>query len=203
MNEKIKELLITQAQKVISFRQALTSESDRGCALFAAAYLDVSLSDLLYVSLVADKSIEKDLFEGTAPLSNFSSRIKFAYYLGLISRSCRRDLDNIRRIRNDFAHNPEIISFDTQSICDRCKNLSFSYQPKGADPRSHFTAAAMRVLGHIHVATLSTTPHIEKPDDMPTEEDKEENRQRIKKIVEAMNEVESDSSTQRNSTKEN
>ncbi len=86
MNDKIVEHLATQKKKVDSFRKSLTSESDRGCALFAAAYLDVSLSDLLYVSLVGNKNIEKDLFEGTAPLSTFSSRIKLAYYLGLISQ---------------------------------------------------------------------------------------------------------------------
>ena len=184
MNEKIQEYLVAQTQKVVQFRQALTSESDRGCALFAAAYLDVCLSDLLYVSLVENKNIDKDLFEGTAPLSNFSSRIKLAYYLGLISRSCRRDLDIVRGIRNDFAHKPEIISFETQSIRDRCKNLSFSYQEKDADPRSHFTAAVMRVLSHIHIATLTTTPHTEKPDDTPSEEDKKGHRELIEKIVE-------------------
>jgi len=77
--------LAAQQENVAAFRKALTAESDRGCALFAAAYLDASLSDFLYVSLVSNKSIEKDLFEGSAPLATFSSRIMMAYYLGLIS----------------------------------------------------------------------------------------------------------------------
>lgn len=199
MNEKIQDYVVAQTQKVVQFRQALTPESDRGCALFAAAHLDVRLSDLLYVSLVENKDIDKDLFEGTAPLSNFSSRIKLAYYLGLISRNCRRDLDIVRGIRNDFAHKPEIISFETQSIRDRCKNLSFSYQEKDADPRSHFTAAVMRVLSHIHMATLTTTPHTEKPDDTPSEEDKKGHRELIEKIVAK---ISSDSSTQEETTEE-
>jgi hypothetical protein len=59
---------------------------------------------------------------------------------------------------------------------------------KDADPRSHFTATVMGVLGHIHGATLSTTPHTEKLDDSPSEEDKEGHRQRIdEKILEEMN----------------
>lgn len=184
MNEKIQEYCVAQIQKVVQFHQALTSESDRGCALFAAAYLDVCLSDLLRVSLVENKNIDKDLFDGTAPLSGFSSRIKLAYYLGLISRNCRRDLDIVRGIRNDFAHQPEIISFESQSIRDRCKNLSFSYQEKDADPRSHFTAAVMGVLTNIHIATLTTTRHAEKPDDTPSEEDKKRPRELIERIVE-------------------
>ena len=109
MDKEVAEHLDTQKRKVQSFRKALTSESDRGCVLLAAAYLDKSLSDLLYVSLVENKNIEKDLFDGTAPLATFSSRIKLAYYLGLISEACRRDLDTIRRIRNDFGHDPEMI----------------------------------------------------------------------------------------------
>jgi DNA-binding MltR family transcriptional regulator len=124
MDKEVAEHLDTQKRKVQSFRKALTSESDRGCVLLAAAYLDKSLSDLLYVSLVENKNIEKDLFDGTAPLATFSSRIKLAYYLGLISQACRRDLDTIRRIRNDFGHDPEIISFQKQSICEHCIGVS-------------------------------------------------------------------------------
>lgn len=45
MDKEVAEHLDAQKRKVQSFRKALTSESDRGCALFAAAYLDKSLSD--------------------------------------------------------------------------------------------------------------------------------------------------------------
>ncbi len=183
MDKEVAEHLDAQKRKVQSFRKALTSESDRGCALFAAAYLDKSLSDLLYVSLVENKNIEKDLFDGTAPLAMFSSRIKLAYYLGLISQACRRDLDTIRGIRNDFAHYPEIISFQNQSISDRCRNLSFSYHQKEAEPRSHFTAAVLGVLAQIHSVTLTTIAHTEKPDDSPSEADKEEHRKRVEAIM--------------------
>jgi hypothetical protein len=55
-----------QRGEFLAFRQALTKESDRGCALFAAAFLDKTLSDLLYLSLVNDKKVERDLFEGNA-----------------------------------------------------------------------------------------------------------------------------------------
>jgi hypothetical protein len=187
MDNKIAEHIAHQTRKVDAFRKALTSESDRGCALFAAAYLDVSLSDLLYVSLVENKRIENDLFKGTAPLATFSARIKLAYYLGLISMACRRDLDVIRSIRNDFAHDPEIVSFQTQSICDRSRGLAFSYQTQDSDPRSHFTAAVLGVLAQIHMATLTTTPHTEKPDDSPPERKKEEHRKWLEEIMKENN----------------
>jgi hypothetical protein len=83
MDESTAVFLAKQQRETEAFRKPLSAESDRGCALFAAAYLDSSLSDLLYVSLVAKKKIESDLFDGTNPLMTFSSRIKMAYYLGL------------------------------------------------------------------------------------------------------------------------
>lgn len=165
-----------QQHKVKEFRKTLTAESDRGCALFAAAYLGVSLSDLLYVSFVENKKIENDLFEGNALLATFSSRIKIVYYLGLISLACRRDLDIIRAVRNDFAHKINIDSFNIQSIQDRCQALSYSYHDKQADPRAHFCAAVMRILAQIHMATLTNVPHTEKSDDAPTEKDKSDHR---------------------------
>jgi hypothetical protein len=170
------------------FRRALTEESDRGCALFAAAYLDNALYDLLYLSLVESKKIEEELFEGTAPFANFSARIKLAFYLGKISAACRTDLDTIRKIRNDFAHDATLISFDSQSVADRCRNLAFSYHLSEGRPRGHFTAAAAGILGKIHVATLESVAPKQKPDDQPSEAEKEVGRKQaentMKKLIE-------------------
>ncbi len=167
----------------LEFRKALTDESDRGCVLFAAAYLDAKLSDLLYVSLVTDRDIEEELFKGNSPLSTFSSRIKMAFYLGLISKACRKNLDTIRSIRNHCAHKLDVNPLSDQSIRDQCKSLSFSYHEKQEDPRSHFTAAVMLVLARIQVATLVLTPHVEKPDDTPSEDCKASQRQYVEEAV--------------------
>lgn len=175
----VMQFIAKQAEAFLAFREALTSESDRGCALFAAAYLDKALSDLLYLSLVENKRIEEELFEGTAPLSSFSSRIKLAYYLGRVSAECRRDLDTIRGIRNDFAHDPGVISFDTQSIADRCRNLEFSYHLKDARPRSHFTAAACGILAILHVSALKSVAPTVMGDDRPSEAQKEAIRKQV------------------------
>lgn len=183
MTIAIDEFKKKQISEFIAFRKALTKESDRGCALFAAAYLDKALSDLLYLSLVADKRIEKDLFEGTAPLSTFSARIKLAFYLGKISKECRADLDTIRGIRNEFAHHAELISFDDQSIADRCRNLRFSYHERAGRPRAHFTAAVSRILGLLQATGLTSRAPAIKPDDRPTEAEKAEARVQAEKAV--------------------
>lgn len=166
----------------LAFRKALTSESDRGCALFAAAYLDKALSDLLSNLFVADKRLDQDLFKGNAPLTSFSSRIKMAYYLGKISSECRSDLDTIRGIRNEFAHHSIVISFEDQSIADRCRSLQFSYHVKEHRPRGHFTASASRILALLHCASMESTAPILKPDDRPSKKVKDENREYLSKL---------------------
>lgn len=109
-------------------------ESDRGCALFAAAYLDMALGKLLRACFVQSNKLNEDLFVGQNPLSTFSSMTKFAFYLGKISASERKDLDTIRLIRNELAHNAKKLTFTDQAINMRCGNLVHNSRDKGAQP---------------------------------------------------------------------
>jgi hypothetical protein len=106
-----------------------------------------------------------------------------AYYLGLISQPCRRDLDIIRAIRNDIAHKLDVDSFEVQSVQDRCKALAYSYHEKHEDAKAHFVSAVMRLLGHIQSATWTATQHQEKPSDVPAEEDKAAYRQVLEEMA--------------------
>nr|WP_319493925.1 MltR family transcriptional regulator [uncultured Desulfobacter sp.] len=184
MNKKqeIEAYILKQFQKIQIFRRALSSESDRGCALLAASFLDNALSDLMYCSFVYDKKIEKDLLNGTAPLATFSSRIDMAYYLGKIPKNCKSDLHIIRRIRNQFGHNPEIISFKTASISDSCKALKFSYHEQDKSPREHFTASVLGILSIIQDSTFTSKAPEEMPDWKPSEEMKAKHRDFLKQI---------------------
>ena len=57
-------------------------------------------------------------------VSTFSARIVLARALNWIDDAAYRDLNTIRSIRNDFAHSfDHELSFDDQSISDRCSNL--------------------------------------------------------------------------------
>jgi DNA-binding MltR family transcriptional regulator len=183
MSTPVEEFIQRQFQQILAFRKALTQESDRGCALFAAAYLDNALFDLLYRSLVENKNVGADLFQGTAPLANFSARIKFAFYLGKLSAPCRADLDTIRKIRNRFAHDAELISFDSQSVGDLCQNLVFSYHVKEELPRAHFTAAALGILAKIHLETLQSVAPSQKPDDSPSNAEKKTAREKVQEMM--------------------
>ncbi|MBP8322471.1 hypothetical protein KAF81_33040 [Pseudomonas aeruginosa] len=150
-------------QAYIEFDRALQAESDRGCALYAAAYIDVELMELLSASLVQHKDITQDLFKGTQQLSTFSSRISMAYYLGLISPEFRADLDILRRIRNDFAHSNQAVTFSTEAVANRCSRLATSFREQDASPRAKFTAAASTILAVIARLRVNAKPIPEKP----------------------------------------
>jgi mannitol operon repressor len=111
----------------LSILEALQSESQRGGVLLGAAMLDDCLLKLLKGFMIdnAEDKVEKLLSGGpNAPLGTFSARALSAYCLGLISEDEFKDIEVIRTIRNDFAHNLLEISFDNQSIKDRCNNLT-------------------------------------------------------------------------------
>lgn len=181
MKAAIPEASQNYRAEFLAFRSALSEESDRGCVLFAAAYLDTALEGLFRASVLEEKKIDEELFEGSAPLATFSGRIKLAYYFGFISAEFRADLETIRKIRNDFAHNATILSFDTQSIADRCRNLGFSYHEPDARPRAHFTSAVTGLVSTICVLTLNAKRATPKPDDRPSDEQKAA----VRKIIQA------------------
>lgn len=106
---------------------AFAKETDRAAAIVAAAMLDDSLANLLEALLVRPDKDERSIVRGDqAPLGTFSARINAAHQLGLISRYFVRDLHLIRKIRNDFAHNPQDLSFDTSSVKGRVAALESS-----------------------------------------------------------------------------
>jgi mannitol operon repressor len=136
----------------LPFLDDLNAESSRGRAMIAAAYLDELLKRVL-LGYMRDVPEAKDLVTGHhAPLGTFDARIEACFALGLINDEERSELKLIRRIRNDFAHDPKA-RFNDQSIADRCRNLKFRV-PGNGQPEGHFASAAvpliMRLLNRAH-----------------------------------------------------
>jgi DNA-binding MltR family transcriptional regulator len=106
-----------------SFKLALENESERGCVLVASAFLDHVLVELLCKHF-SNKSAGDKLVRGfNSPLGTFSSRITAAFALGLLAESEHKQLDLIRRIRNDFAHTFANVRFSDPAIKDRVQIL--------------------------------------------------------------------------------
>lgn len=157
--------------EVAELRCTLTEETDRGCVLMAAAYIDFELEKLIRAHVVDDKAVVQDLFTNNGPLGTFSSRINLAYSLGLIPKDIKIDLHILRKIRNEFAHVPKKFGFDKDEIKSRCEALKFA-SPIAKNPRERFISAMLGITGHIH-AKIVITKHLEAAPDVDIEKQKE------------------------------
>lgn len=102
-----------------AIHKAFLRESDRAAAIVAGAMLDEALLAVLRARLVKPISKGKSLVDGpNGPLGTFSARIDAAHQFGLISKHLARDLHIIRKIRNEFAHEPLEATFNTGKIAD-------------------------------------------------------------------------------------
>jgi hypothetical protein len=124
--------------------EALSEETDRGCALVAGAALDEILDGLLVAFLINDKKVcDALLHDPNAPISTFSARMRLCRGIGLISEDLYRDIDTVRYVRNQAAHFERRkqyghhFSFKRQDIADRClgirsfpADLVVRYQPR-------------------------------------------------------------------------
>ncbi|HKP48125.1 MAG TPA: MltR family transcriptional regulator [Pyrinomonadaceae bacterium] len=144
--------------EVLDFRQSLNAETDRGCALMAAAYLDAELEKLLRKYLVDNDSVQNEILRQSGPLGPFSTRIDMAYLLGLIGPKARRDLHLIRKIRNQFGHRATPLDFDEAALASRCSKLYHDVFENTVSPRRKFIRAALGVLGIIHANLHSIEP---------------------------------------------
>lgn len=61
-----------------------TKESDRGCAIIGASFLEDQLEDLIRAICRSDEEAVDRLFEGYAPFATFSARIQAAFALRLM-----------------------------------------------------------------------------------------------------------------------
>ena len=107
----------------------LVGETDTGIAIVSAAYFDDCLKKLF--SLNIDKSSRKifeAIFDFNGPLGTFSSRINLAFGLSLISRKTHQRLKSIRKIRNEFAHSPYGISFNTEAIKNKIIGIDLNHK---------------------------------------------------------------------------
>jgi DNA-binding MltR family transcriptional regulator len=159
-------------EAVQQLNEALLSETDRGKALMAGAFLDAELDLLLRSVTVQDKKVAKEFFRASGVLGTFSSRIDAVYLLGLISKAEHRDLHLIRKIRNDFGHTATPLDFNSPAIRDRCLQLHHHLCPPDWPVSERFMHAVMHVVGIIHAQILEAKA----PEPLPDKEGYSEER---------------------------
>jgi len=112
-----------EIKELSEFLSEFNKESDRGAALNAAAVLDDWLGKILMEFLARNKSSEALLSGFNAPLGTFSGKAAAAHALGLIQDNEFEEISIIRKVRNEFGHKWQGVSFESQKISDLVKNL--------------------------------------------------------------------------------
>ena len=176
------EDLIGNIEPVGKFIASLYQETDRGCVLIAAAFLDDALSELLKKNLIKDKKVSDELFKPNHPFGNFSSKIDVACALGLIGKNVCQNLHIVRKIRNDFAHVADPIGFEHPPIKSRCCELTLHTLESNAKPRKIFTRVVSGILAALHVETLLSSHPNTKKDVMITPEFKKKFKKLLAEI---------------------
>ena len=143
-------------RELMKFLSALNEESERGAVLISLSMLDDQLRQIIHAFLL-DQPRTKPLLEGfNAPLGTLSARALAAVSLGLISEDEYADLDLLRKVRNEFAHNVHV-SFEDQRVRDLCKRLMHAAHDYGdvvVGSRGQFTSAAVALISN-----LTNRPH--------------------------------------------
>jgi hypothetical protein len=103
--------------------EIIDERNDRSLIILCSSIIDEQLYTILEKYLLkTDKIKDDDILKGDNPLSTFSSRIKIIYRLGLIDKTFREVLDQIRKVRNECAHRVSI-NIDKSPIKDHLKNI--------------------------------------------------------------------------------
>ena len=119
-------------KSLISSLNSISALDDRSAALVAFSHLEGALQQAVANKLICcdDTEIYNRLFQD-GPLSSFYSQMLCGRALGMFGPKTYKDLDNLRKIRNHFAHGWKCDTFESDSIRDRCKNITLpEWAPK-------------------------------------------------------------------------
>jgi DNA-binding MltR family transcriptional regulator len=127
--------------------ELLGQESDRGCILVAAAWIDELLGDLIRARLIDHKQTIDNLFSGAnAPIGTLSARINFAHAMGVIEEDEWKAMHSIRALRNAAAHFETAkkkrgfyINFKADSVRNEIDNIAIVDAPLRAEFYRMFT----------------------------------------------------------------
>ncbi len=97
---------------------------DRDRAIVLSAIAENHLTSLLQVLMRRnEKAISEELFRPSGPLGPFGTKIRVAYMLRILPPEIYKDLITVSKIRNKFAHELSIKSFDDQQISTWVKGM--------------------------------------------------------------------------------
>jgi DNA-binding MltR family transcriptional regulator len=152
------------------FFETLKAESDRGCALVVAAFLDEALELLLRSRMSSDATVVKKsmdpLFTGVGPLMSFWAKTELCRALNLLDDWEYRDLTSIRSVRNLLAHSYNRANFSDARVVEivarlhKFRRVKFSPDDvrRNKEARLKFLVAASWLAGTLQHRTDHPRP---------------------------------------------
>ena len=97
---------------------------DRDRAIVLSAIAENHLTSLLQLLMRrGEKEISQQLFNPSGPLGPFGTKIRVAYMLRILPPEVHKDLMIVSKIRNKFAHDLSVKSFNDQQITNWVKSM--------------------------------------------------------------------------------
>jgi hypothetical protein len=145
-------------------------QTDRGAAIIASSLLENSLRDALIARLLPLNNVLRENIFGTrGTMGTFAAKIDMGLAVGLCQKPAHYDLTQIRRVRNEFAHSLEPLSFestDVKKLCDRIlPSIPFR------DSRQRFLSAFFSLFAHMtdmEISPLTRMQGAPHPRQVPT-----------------------------------
>jgi hypothetical protein len=132
-------------------------ESGRGAVVVGVSHLDGLLRQLLEDAYAKQPSLAHSTNNGARP-STFAQRISAAHELGFISEHTRADLDVMRKLRNNLAHEVVPASFSDRVVQEaiaglnatRAARQAYSHPEFAADYRLQFMTWVQSVMFQVN-----------------------------------------------------
>ena len=113
----ISQQVIINEQQWSTFFDELKLESDRGASILAAVWIEELLTRKLKTLFSKGNSKARKKLYGQGQ-GSFSSKINAAYCLGWLDQDTYHDINQVRDIRNSFAHKLHGLSLESSIIKD-------------------------------------------------------------------------------------
>lgn len=151
-------------ETLFQIRTSLSKESDRGMVLLATSYLENILGEYIYSYLQGSKRFRKSMFKTT--LSSFASKINFAFAVGLINDNFFYDLNNMRMLRNKFAHSYTLLDFESEQIDEIITSFKYKFIISETPTNRQLFMTQMYVISAVLLPCSKTSNSLRRPKDL-------------------------------------
>ena len=117
-------------QKILRQVKDEMEGSDRANAVVGGAFVELHLTHFLKSRMVKDRKVIEEMFKQSQAFADFGAKVDLGYLIGVYSKRAHKELTTIKRIRNYFAHQLDLKSFERDDIRDHCQNLTLSQSKK-------------------------------------------------------------------------